>query len=331
MLRFNPIPEAISWDITKKCNLKCKHCYSNAGVSFQDELSTEEAKQLIDEISEMGIPELIILGGEPFTRGDLFEIIEYAVNKFIDVAVATNGYYINNETAKKLSKLNLIGIQVSIDSSNEKQHDKFRGINGSFKKSLEALKILANHDCPTVVNTVITKDNIEQLEDIIKLCISLNVRKYRFIKYIPSGRGISNFNQYAISQEQNKKMQKQIEDLKNKYEEYIEVADDKSMAFLKGDNQLFCTAGISTLSIKANGDVVPCSYINENEFVCGNIKKDTLYRIWNGTKIRIFRCAESMVGKCRTCQYLDVCKGGCKAASYGLYGTSDVAEPYCFL
>ena len=328
---FEAVPIAVSWDITKKCNLKCAHCYSNSSLIESEELNTEESKKLIAEIRDMDIEQLIILGGEPFCRPDLFELLEYAVRKGLSIALTTNGYYINKNIAFQLAAFNLDGVQISLDSSNCKQHNSFRGQDGGFEKAVEALKILSTCGVYTIVNTVLSKDNIDQLEDIILLCISLKVKRFRFIKYIPSGRGITNFKRYAINKIQNEHLQRKIKILKDRYKNYIEISQDESMAFLQGENTLFCTAGISTLSVMANGDVIPCSYLNDEKFICGNVKYTSLYKIWNGSKIRNFRDLDNINKKCKICKYLSICKGGCKAAAYGLYGSCNAIDPYCFL
>jgi radical SAM protein with 4Fe4S-binding SPASM domain len=332
MVNFTNAPEVVSWDVTAKCNLNCSHCYSSSCMEneIEEDLTEAQAYKLIDELSDIGVFQLILLGGEPLLRKDIFKLISYAVDKHLDVGIATNGTIITREIANKLSKYNLNGVQVSIDSSKPNVHDEFRNVKGSFNRAVEGIKNLSLEGNRVIVCTVISKINYYQIEDIIKIALDNGAKEFRTIRYIPSGRGVKEFKEIAINKHEAKYVREELSRLKEKYKNKIEIATDHSMDFLENTTiQDFCTAGTTTCAIKHNGDVTPCSYINDKKYVCGNVKEESFVNIWNRNKMRKFRNVNKYEGECKNCEYLHLCKGGCRAAVIGLYDNDYLPDPYC--
>ncbi|MCD6445188.1 radical SAM protein [Candidatus Bathyarchaeota archaeon] len=187
---FTPAgPFLIVWDFTYHCNLRCKHCYENAGRKLP-ELSTDEAKQVIDlfsKIAGIGLPALSFSGGEPLSRKDFFELAAYAKKKIPYISVASNGTLITKDNAKLLKDAGVDYVEISLDGASPQVHDEFRGIPGAFERTLNGIKNCVEEGIDTCIATVVHRDNITEVEKIIGLAKELGVRFMHF-NYIPTGR-----------------------------------------------------------------------------------------------------------------------------------------------
>jgi len=182
-------PFEIVWNFTYQCNLKCKHCYENAGEK-RSELSTEEAKHVLDILSKLantGLPALSFSGGEPLVRKDFYEIAAYAKKRVGYVSIASNGTLITKDNAKRIKNAGVDYVEISIDGATPQVHDKFRGIYGAFEKTMEGVKNCIEEGLDTCIATVLHKDNIFELDKLIEFAKQLDVRFMHF-NYIPTGR-----------------------------------------------------------------------------------------------------------------------------------------------
>ncbi|MCS7385991.1 MAG: radical SAM protein, partial [archaeon GB-1867-005] len=187
---FTPAaPFLIVWNYTYKCNLRCKHCYENAGRK-KLELSTDEAKQVLDilsKLSTVGLPALSFSGGEPLAREDFFEVAAYAKKRIPYVSIATNGTLITKDNAERLKDAGIDYVEISLDGASAATHDWFRGIPGAFKRTMEGIKNCIDAGIDTCIATVIHKENFAEVEKIVNLADELGVRFIHF-NYIPTGR-----------------------------------------------------------------------------------------------------------------------------------------------
>jgi len=187
---FTPAgPFEIVWNYTFKCNLKCKHCYEDAGRK-KPELSTDEAKQVLDILSNLcsvGVPALSFSGGEPLAREDFFEVAAYAKKKIPYVSIASNGTLITKDNAKRLKDIGIDYVEISLDGASAETHDWFRGIPGAFERTMEGIKNCIEEGIDTCIATVFQKENLAELEKVINLAEELGVRFMHF-NYIPTGR-----------------------------------------------------------------------------------------------------------------------------------------------
>jgi radical SAM protein with 4Fe4S-binding SPASM domain len=188
---FTPAgPFEIVWNFTYQCNLRCKHCYENAGGMKRPELSTEEAKQVLDILSKIagiGLPALSFSGGEPLARRDFFELAAYAKKRVGYLSIASNGTLITKDNAKKIKDAGIDYAEISIDGATPGVHDDFRGIPGAFEKAMEGVKNCVEEGLDTCIATVLHRDNVAELNKLIDLTKQLNVRFMHF-NYIPTGR-----------------------------------------------------------------------------------------------------------------------------------------------
>jgi radical SAM protein with 4Fe4S-binding SPASM domain len=194
-LPFTPAgPFEIVWNLTYQCNLKCKHCYEDAGSKKCAELSTDQAKQVLDMLSKLvgiGLPALSFSGGEPLAREDFFEIAAYAKKRIGYVSLASNGTLITKEKARRLKDLRIDYIEISVDGATPEVHDAFRGIPNAFARSIEGVNNCMEECIDTCIATVVHKDNFAELERLIGLTRQLGTRFMHF-NYIPTGRANAN-------------------------------------------------------------------------------------------------------------------------------------------
>jgi len=183
-------PFEIVWNLTYKCNLRCKHCYENAGNSVLPELTTDEAKQVIDVLSKLagvGLPALSFSGGEPLARKDFFELAAYAKKHIPYISIASNGTLITEDAAKKLRDTGVDYVEISVDGATPQTHDEFRGVPGAFERAIQGVKNCVEEGVDTCIATVLHRDNIAELDKLISLAKELDVRFMHF-NYIPTGR-----------------------------------------------------------------------------------------------------------------------------------------------
>jgi len=187
----SPIRPVISWNITRRCNLRCLHCYIDAGSPDKGELTTGEALNLIDQFSQIGVPLILFTGGEPLMRGDLFELASYARGRGIKVALSTNGTLITREVASKLADSGFSYIGVSLDSINSEFHDEFRGVKGAFAMAIAGIRNALDAGLDVGLRFTLTSRNIDEVPSYIEFALSLGVRRITFYHLSASGRAKS--------------------------------------------------------------------------------------------------------------------------------------------
>lgn len=342
-------PFQVVWDITYACNLKCKHCYANAGEKLRDELTTSEAKQVIDKLAKMGVVILAFSGGEPLVRHDFYEVAKYASDKGLYVAVATNGTLINKETSKKLKEAGVQYLQISLDGASAKTHDSFRGVNGAFERTIQGIKNAVEEGFFVSVATTATKLNYHEIPKIIELCEELNVNWFMMYNFVPTGRGRFILENDLTPDEREELLEQLWEKLKTSNVSVLSTAPQFARVALEAEdatvipthfynpnlpNQLRslsdfiggCGAGRFYMAIKPNGDVIPCVFF---PLVVGNVRKDDLEDLWlNSPVFRTLRERDILQGSCGTCPYRYVC-GGCRARAFGYFNEITAPDPGC--
>ncbi|MEM3703441.1 MAG: radical SAM protein [Candidatus Bathyarchaeia archaeon] len=183
-------PFEVVWNFTYRCNLKCKHCYENAGESRLPELSTDEAKHVIDVLSKIagvGLPALSFSGGEPLAREDFFDLAAYAKKRIPYISIASNGTLLTKDNVKKIKDVGVDYVEISIDGASPNVHDEFRGIHGAFERAIQGVKNCIEEGVDTCIATVLHRDNLAEAEKILQMAKQLGVRFMHF-NYIPTGR-----------------------------------------------------------------------------------------------------------------------------------------------
>lgn len=326
-------PFRVFYDITYECNLRCKHCFTNSGIKSNEELSLNEKTNLVEQLYDLGVERVSIAGGEPFISKDIYKFIEKCNEKEIDVSVSTNGTYFNMNTINKINELNIKNITVSFDGGTEKSMDFIRG-KGTYKETLKGLKMLQEYYNKNYsIKTTLMKNNIKEIEDLIKIAIEYGCNTIKFNCVREDGRAINNKENIILSKEEYIDAVKNIEKLRHKYKEItiraplnIYGCDDYEFIPELGFG---CFAGKESICIDPLGNVKPCSHYPK-EFICGNVKVNNLKDIWNNSKIlkkfREFKGNET----CNNCEKYEYCRGGCRYRCF-LDGNINGVDPYCYL
>ncbi|TQD29228.1 PqqD family peptide modification chaperone [Methanolobus vulcani] len=318
-----PAPAGVLWDLTSKCNLRCRHCVVSAGEECNDELPFEDCCRLIDEFAEFGVAQLILSGGEPMIRKDFFDIAEYAASKNIMIQVATNGTLIDETAAEKLANIGARA-QVSLDSSVSAIHDDFRQLSGSWEKTVNGIKLLIKAGVPVTLAAAVTTMNIDNIPELYELGKELRVQTFRILPFVPSGRGTGAFDLEVKPA----RMRELTEFLLSKREsDGPEIAPMEFECTFRPtpeqeieantDTRIGCDGAIGYCTVTSKGDVLPCNYFEGADVE--NVKDRSFRWIWDNSRfLNYFRSlkASDMKGKCSRCQWLPVCRGSCIAANF---------------
>lgn len=318
------------WEATTACNLRCIHCGTNAGRKRGNELRTKEVKNMIDDLIDLGTIVFSVTGGEPFLRNDIFDVCEYAKDSGLSLSLLSNGMLINNEKiVKKIEILEPIALSISIDGIDE-VHDNFRGVNGSFERAINALKLLKDSSIPHCTITTVTKNNINQLEELKKLMISLDVWTWQIQIGIPIGRMNKNL---ILTIEDVRSVAKFIADAKQEIHEIEVVAADcigyYSDLKLRNKPWMGCHAGICLVSVTSVGDVKGCLSLPDT-CIEGNIRKKSLESMWEDENSFSYNRkfdVRTLKGKCKLCEFKKECRAGCKATAFALNSIQEY--PFC--
>ncbi len=337
-------PRLIAWELTRACNLSCRHCRANAITELDsNELSTTEAEHLIDQLREYGKPILILTGGEPLLREDIYDIARYGTDKGLRVVFATNGTLVTPDVARRLKDAGIKRISISIDGSDAGTHDDFRREPGSFDSSLKAIQYIKDAGIGYQINSTVTKRNITQIPAILDLAIELKADALHIFLLVPTGRG-KEIEEDEIPPDEYERVLNWFYDQQKEVsiqlkatcaphyfrimrqrakQEGIEITPKTHgfEAMTKG-----CLGGTGFCFISHIGEVFPCGYLPA---LAGNIRQQSFKDIWENSKVfNDIRDLSLLKGKCGKCEYRAVC-GGCRARAYAATGDYMDEEPYC--
>ncbi|WP_072725764.1 radical SAM/SPASM domain-containing protein [Tepidibacter thalassicus] len=323
----------ISWNMTKNCNLYCKHCYRDAGPNEKqkDELDTKESKELIKGIAKAGFKILIFSGGEPLLREDLFELTEYAHSLGLIVGLGTNGTLITKEIAKKLKESKVRAVAISLDSLDENKHDEFRQVKGSFKDCIRGIKESINAGLKVQINTTVTKSNYEEITKITDYISSLGGHSHHPFFLVEVGRG-KNIGKEGLNKKEYKEIINRI--LDKQKNTHIELKPTCAPQFMveakeKGMDMRFsrgCIAGIKYCCILPNGDVHICPYL---PIKVGSVREKPFDVIWEQSEIfNKLRDYKNYKGNCGSCKNINIC-GGCRARAFSKTGDYLQEDTFC--
>ncbi len=339
------LPHLIAWEITRSCNLNCVHCRAAAQYGpYEGELNTEECKKLLDNIASFSNPIIILTGGEPLLRKDIFEIAQHGTNLGLRMVMAVNGLLITEEIAKKMKEVGIQRVSISIDGSTKESHDDFRKVEGAFEGALRGIEILKKNKIEFQINTTITKRNLQELPKILNLAIELGAVAYHPFLLVPTGRG-KELASEALTATEYEKVLEWFEDMRDKVPlqfkptcapHYYRIIRQKAKE--KGKSVDFKTYGLDAMTkgclggqgfafISHVGVVQICGYL---EVPAGNIKEQDFKTIWETSPLFLqMRDLDHYHGKCGLCEYRKVC-GGCRARAYEATGGNYLAEePLC--
>lgn len=345
-----PAPFLIVWNFTNLCNLKCIHCYQDAGAPLGNELSIKEKLIAVEMLDNAGVAAIAFSGGEPLIHPHFLRVAREASNRGIYVAVATNGLILSNKDyAMKIRRAGVRYLEISLDSPIPNEHDRFRGVDGAWEKTVAGIRNAVEIGFTTAVATTISKFNIDYVEDMVRLADELEVNKIVFFNFIPVGRG-KDIVSYDLDPLEREKFIRKLYDLNKKYSvEVLTTAPQFSRVSLQlssgkdvspthfyvgGDPGIEaladfiggCGAGRIYAALQPNGDVTPCVFM---PIKVGNILDSDFGDIWRNHLIfKKLGNRELLKGFCGECPYKYVC-GGCRARAYAYYNDILEIDPGC--
>ena len=321
-------PICLTWELTYACNLSCVHCLSSSGRRDPRELTTEEAKAVIDEFERMQVFYVNIGGGEPTVRSDFWELLDYATAHHVGVKFSTNGVKITPETAKRLAANDYVDVQISLDGATAEVNDPIRGPK-SYETAMRALQNLSDAGMKNFkISVVCTRQNIPQLDEFKAIADRFGAQ-LRLTRLRPSGRGADVWDELHPEPAQ----QRMLYDWLVAHGDGVLTGD--SFFHLSAYGQALpglnlCGAGRVVCLIDPVGDVYACPFAIHDEFKAGNIREPGGFqRVWRESALfRRLREPQSG-GACSSCAFFDTCKGGCMAAKFFTGLPLDGPDPEC--
>jgi mycofactocin radical SAM maturase len=306
-------PICLTWELTYACNLACTHCLSSSGRRDPDELTTAEAKSLIDEIAAMQIFYVNIGGGEPMIRRDFFELVEHAVGQKVGVKFSTNGTRIDAAAARRLAGIDYLDIQVSIDGADAATSDRIRG-DGSYAQARRAMDNLKAADFGQFkISVVMTRESVEQLDEFEAMAKGYGA-ELRLTRLRPSGRGVQVWQELRPTAEQNRRLYQWLLGRPNVLtgDSFFHLSALGSP--LEGLN--LCGAGRVVCLIDPVGDVYACPFVIHEQFRAGNVRDAGFAQVWTNSELLRSLREPGSPGACGACGSYDACRGGCMAAKF---------------
>ena len=345
----------VVWNITRRCNLKCVHCYAHAkNIPFDNELSTTEGKNLIDDLAEFGVPVILFSGGEPLVRKDLPELAGYAVKKGMRAVISTNGTLITPQTARTLKDIGLSYVGISLDGM-EEINDRFRGVKGAFRSALKGIENCNKAGIKVGLRFTINKSNAGQISEIFKLLEEMDIPRVCFYHLVYAGRG-SELVKEDLSHEESRKavdlildLTKQLHD-KGDLKEVLTVDNHSDGPYLylrllrenperarevlellkmnQGNS-----SGIGIGCVSWDGEVYADQFWRHYSF--GNVRNRPFSEIWTDTSDPLMKKLKEKKkyakGRCKTCRWLDICAGNFRVRSEAVTGDVWAPDPACYL
>ncbi|MDD2335058.1 MAG: radical SAM protein [Geobacteraceae bacterium] len=340
------VPKWIAWEVTQKCNLKCVHCRcSSDEESSEGDFTTEEGKNLLTEIARFSKPVVVLSGGEPLLRKDIFELADFGSSLGLRMCMATNGALVDDEVCRKMRAVDIKMVSLSLDGSSAAIHDDFRQCPGAFDGVIRAAETFRRNGQKFLINSSFTKRNQADIPKVFHLAKSLGATAWYMFMIVPTGRGEEIMSELISKEDYEEILEWHYQQEKNEdailmrptcAPHYYRVApqrakaegvtfERRSLSFSTGGGK-GCIAAQSICLIDCFGNVKPCSYFPR---IAGNVKETPFREIWEkSTLFRELRDFKSYKGKCGECEFLNVC-GGCRARADAVYGDYLAEEPFC--
>ncbi len=337
------------WETTSACNLRCIHCRATASPEpAAGEITSEEGLAFIDALAEFASPILILSGGEPLVRPDIFELAKHATDAGLRTALATNGTLLTRDLARQVKQAGIRRVSVSLDGPTPEIHDAFRGIHGAFDAALTGLRHLRDAGVPFQINMTVAQHNMGCLDAVLATAKELGAIAVHLFLLVPVGCGLEIAEEQMITPDEYERvlhwacdrMQDDSIELKvTCAPHYFRVMRQRGAlpkpkpsaphgghphgmtATTKG-----CLGGQTVCFVSSTGDVFPCGYLPVS---AGNIRQTPIRHIWEQAEpFKCLRDPGQLKGKCGQCEYRRIC-GGCRARAYAASGDFLEAEPYC--
>ena len=353
--REGPVKPVVIWNLTRRCNLKCRHCYTtSADVHFPGELSHEQAMGVLDDLKAFGIPALILSGGEPLSRFDFFELAERAKElNFRHLSLSTNGTLIDASNAQRIADLGFDYVGISLDGIG-KTNDWFRGLDGAYDAALTGVRELLKRDVKVGLRFTITEDNAHHLPEMMDLCDSEGVDKFYLSHLVYAGRG----DKHRGDDTEHKRTREAMDELLDRA--WVAVAEDMPLEIVTGNNDADAvyflrwveknfpekadhirahleawggnSSGLGVANIDTLGKVHPDTYWSD--YTVGSVKTTPFSQLWTGEDPMLATLRQRprpLKGRCGACAYKSVCGGNTRIRALQLTGDPWAEDPACYL
>ena len=345
----------VVWNVTRRCNLKCVHCYAHAkNTSFDNELSTDQGKQLIDDLAEFGSPVMLFSGGEPLVRKDLPQLAAYAVEKGMRAVISTNGTLITPEMARNLKEIGLSYVGISLDGM-EEINDRFRGVSGAFRSALEGIKNSQAAGIKVGLRFTVNKFNVNEIPKIFQLLEEMDIPRVCFYHLVYAGRGTELVKEDLTHEGTRAAVDLIIDETRRLFDKgkpkevltvdnhadgpyiYLRLLKENPerakdvLELLKWNEGNNSGRGIGCVSW--DGEVYADQFWRHHSF--GNIKDRPFSQIWMDTSETLMgklkEKKKHVKGRCATCSWLDVCGGNFRVRAEAVSGDIWAPDPACYL
>ena len=345
----------VVWNVTRRCNLKCVHCYAHAkNTSFDNELTTEQGRNLIDDLADFGSPVMLFSGGEPLVRKDLPQLAAYAVEKGMRAVISTNGTLITPEMARTLKEIGLSYVGISLDGM-EEINDRFRGVKGAFRSALEGIKNSQAAGIKVGLRFTINKFNVNEIPKIFQLLEDMDIPRVCFYHLVYAGRGTELVKDDLTHEGTRAAVDLIIDETKRLFDKgkpkevltvdnhadgpytYMRLLKDNPeraedvLELLKWNEGNNSGRGIGCVSW--DGEVHADQFWRHYSF--GNVKDRPFSQIWTDTSNTLMGKLKEkknhVKGRCATCNWLDVCGGNFRVRAEAVSGDLWAPDPACYL
>ena len=338
----NPPPlRVLAWEVTRRCNLACPHCRAGAlDQVYPDELTTSEGLDLLTDLASWAKPIVILTGGEPLLREDIFDLAAHGTSLGLRMVMAPNGTLLTPELALRSKEAGIKRISISIDGATAESHDRFRQQEGAFAGAMAGVEAAKTAGLEFQLNTTITPTNLEEIEAIHHLAKELGAAAHHIFLLVPTGRGrrLAGLRAQEYEETLNWFYEQRSPGMGLKATcapHYYRILRQRAKE--EGEKVTFeshgleavtrgCLGGVGFAFLSHVGQVQPCGYL---ELSAGNIRETPFREIWEHSELfRGLRDYQGYQGKCGRCEYVKVC-GGCRARAYAATGDHLAEEPLC--
>jgi radical SAM protein with 4Fe4S-binding SPASM domain len=358
---MDPELRLVFWELTARCNLKCQHCRAEAQDHFAPgELSTAEVLKVARDIRAGADPILVLTGGEPLVRRDIFEITRGCSSLFSRVAMATNGTLVDDTIAGQIVAAGVQRVSISLDGSTPETHDAFRGMQGSFVAALRGFEALKRAGASLQINVTVTRHNEHQIEELLRLALSQGADAFHVFMLVPVGCGAEISEDKRLGPERFEEVLRWLAGRATELRERLQIKATCAPQYYRIVHEMMrqqggpppsspaghghggqaargghgtmhaftrgCLAGSAVCFVSRTGDVQPCGYL---PLVVGNVRERPLGEIWQNSEVfAALRDPSRLSGKCGACGYRKLCQG-CRARAHTMLGDYLAEEPDC--
>lgn len=334
----------VAWEVTRSCNLNCVHCRAAASSGpYADETEKKECFRILDEIAAVSKPIVILTGGEPLLREEIWDIASHGTEIGLRMVLATNGTLVTPEVVEKMRSSGIMRVSISLDGASAAQHDAFRKVQGAFERAMTGIKALRNGGMEFQINTTVTRRNAGEIQEILDLAVGLGAAAHHLFLLVPTGRAKEMVDQEISGVEYERLLRwfyrkgrdAPIHLKATCAPHYYRVL--RQEAGLRGETVDFATYGMDAVTrgclggtsfcfISHRGIVQPCGYL---ELKCGDLRTSSFSEVWKTSDVfQRLRDFSAYQGKCGHCEYLKFC-GGCRARAFEATGDYMAEEPLC--